>query len=195
MRNQTQIREVFETIEAYAGPIKILVNNAGISHIGNAQTTSEADFERVFRINVGGVYNGLHLATEKMIRSGGGVILNMASVASTRGLPDRFAYSMSKGAVLSMTLSVAADYVKKNIRCNCICPGRVHTPFVDNYLARTYPGQEKEMFEKLSQTAPIGRVAKPDEIAAMAVYLCSDQAGFATGGVYYLDGGMTTLQQ
>jgi NAD(P)-dependent dehydrogenase (short-subunit alcohol dehydrogenase family) len=122
-----------------------------------------------------------------------GVILNVASVASTVGITDRFAYSMTKGAVLTMTLSVAKDYVKHGIRCNSISPGRVHTPFVDGFLKANYPGQEEEMFEKLSKTQPIGRMAKPEEIAHLAVYLCSDEASFITGSDYAIDGGFIKL--
>ena len=193
--DKENVEAVFDAVYASQKRIDIVVNNAGVSHIGTVETTKEEDLDRLYKINIKGVYHGLQAAVTKMLPSGGGVILNLASVASTRGLPDRFAYSMSKGAVLTMTLSVAADYVKKNIRCNCICPARVHTPFVDNYIAKTYPGREQEMFEKLSQSAPIGRMAKPAEIAGLATYLVSDEAAFATGGVFYLDGGMTTLFQ
>lgn len=174
-------------------PIHILINNAGVSHIGTVETTPEADFDRIFRINVKGVYNCLYAAIPHMKANGGGVILNMASVAATLGLSDRFAYSMSKGAVLTMTLSVAKDYLADHIRCNCISPGRVHTPFVDGFIAKNYPGREAEMFEKLSKTQPIGRMAEPEEIAALALYLCSDEASFATGCDYPLDGGFTRL--
>lgn len=190
--NQPQTVEIINQIAA-AGPIHILVNNAGVSHIGRADNTPEADFDRIFRINIKGVYNCLYATIPHLKAGGGGVILNMASVAATLGLSDRFAYSMSKGAVLSMTLSVAKDYLKDNIRSNCISPGRVHTPFVDGFLAKNYPGQEAEMFEKLSKTQPIGRMAKPEEIATLALYLCSDEAGFATGCDYPLDGGFTRL--
>jgi NAD(P)-dependent dehydrogenase (short-subunit alcohol dehydrogenase family) len=190
--NQSQVIEVINGI-AQQGPIHILVNNAGVSHIGTVETTTEADFDRIFRINVKGVYNCLYATIPHLKANGGGVILNMASVGATLGLSDRFAYSMSKGAVLTMTLSVAKDYLKDNIRCNCISPARVHTPFVDGFLAKNYPGQEAEMFEKLSKTQPIGRMAKPDEIGALALYLCSDEAGFATGCDYPLDGGFTKL--
>ena len=190
--NQPQTVEVINRI-ADLEPIHILVNNAGVSHIGRVETTTEADFDRIFRINIKGVYNCLYATIPHLKANGGGVILNMASVAATLGLTDRFAYSMSKGAVLSMTLSVAKDYLKDNIRCNCISPGRVHTPFVDGFIAKNYPGQEAEMFEKLSKTQPIGRMAKPEEIAALALYLCSDEAGFATGCDYPLDGGFTRL--
>ena len=190
--DQAQTVSVINQI-AQAGPIHILVNNAGVSHIGTVETTSEADFDRIYRINIKGVYNCLYATIPHLKDNGGGVILNMASVAATLGLSERFAYSMSKGAVLTMTLSVAKDYLKDNIRCNCISPGRVHTPFVDGFIAKNYPGQETEMFEKLSKTQPIGRMARPEEIAALALYLCSDEAGFATGCDYPLDGGFTRL--
>ncbi|SOD78342.1 SDR family NAD(P)-dependent oxidoreductase [Spirosoma fluviale] len=178
---------------ATESPVHILVNNAGVAHIGKADTTQEADFDRIFRINVKGVYNCLYAVIPHFKTNGGGVILNMASVAATLGLSDRFAYSMSKGAVLTMTLSVAKDYLKDNIRCNCISPARVHTPFVDGFIAKNYPGQEAEMFEKLSKTQPIGRMAAPSEVGALALYLCSDEAGFVTGCDYPLDGGFTRL--
>lgn len=190
--DQAQTLQVIGQI-AGEGPMHILVNNAGVSHIGTAETTTEADFDRIFRINVKGVYNCLFATIPHLKANGGGVILNMASVAATLGLSERFAYSMSKGAVLTMTLSVAKDYLKDNIRCNCISPARVHTPFVDGYLAKNYPGREAEMFEKLSKTQPIGRMAEPPEVGALALYLCSDEAGFVTGCDYPLDGGFTRL--
>jgi NAD(P)-dependent dehydrogenase (short-subunit alcohol dehydrogenase family) len=123
----------------------------------------------------------------------GGVVVNMASAAATVGISDRFAYSMTKAAVVGMTLSVAKDYLSSNIRCNCISPGRVHTPFVDGFIARNYPGREKEMFEKLSGTQPIGRMGKPEEIAWLSLYLCSDEAAFVTGCDYPIDGGYIRL--
>jgi NAD(P)-dependent dehydrogenase (short-subunit alcohol dehydrogenase family) len=190
--NQAQVVDVIGQI-ATQGPIHILVNNAGVAHVGKADTTSEADFDRIIRINVKGVYNCLFATIPHLKANGGGVILNMASVASSVGIPDRFAYSMSKGAVLTMTLSVAKDYLADNIRCNCISPARVHTPFVDGFLAKSYPGQEAEMFEKLSKTQPIGRMAEPQEVGALALYLCSDEAGFVTGCDYPLDGGFIRL--
>ena len=187
--NQPQVKAVFQEI----GALDILVNNAGIAHIGNAENTSEADFDRVMNINVKGVYNCLHAAIPLMKAKGGGVILNMASIAATIGIPDRLAYSTAKGAVLSMTLATAKDYLKQNIRCNCISPARVHTPFVDGFLSKNYPGQEAEMYDKLAKTQPIGRMAKPNEVAYLALYLCSDEAGFITGCDYPLDGGFTRL--
>src|SRR5262249_31384371 len=127
---------------------------------------------------------------QRMARQGSGVILNLASIASLIGLQDRFAYSMSKGAVLTMTRSIAVDYIKQGIRCNCICPARVHTPFVDGYLKATYPGREQEMFRQLSAYQPIGRMGTPEEVAALALYLCSDEASFITGQAYPIDGGV-----
>ncbi|MCH5597597.1 SDR family NAD(P)-dependent oxidoreductase [Niabella ginsengisoli] len=184
-----------EVIDAFkeAGAVDVLVNSAGVSHIGKLETTSESDFDKVYNVNVKGVYNCLYAAIPLMKQNGGGVVLNLASIASSVGIPDRFAYSMSKGAVLAMTLSTAKDYIKDNIRCNCISPARVHTPFVDGFLAKNYPGKEAEMFEKLSQTQPIGRMAKPDEIAALILYLCSDEASFITGCDYPIDGGFIKL--
>lgn len=173
--------------------IDILVNNAGISNIGRADTTSEGDFERVFQVNVKGAYNLLYACIPVMKKQKGASIINMASIASHVGLSDRFAYSMSKGAVFAMTLSVARDYLDANIRCNSISPARVHTPFVDGFIARNYAGQEAEMFKKLSDSQPVKRMAQPEEIAALALYLASDEASFITGNDYPIDGGFIKL--
>jgi len=186
------VAEAFHKI-LEAGPIDILVNNAGVSHIGNLEDTSEEDIDRIFRINVKGAYNCLFAAIGPMKERGGGVILNMASVAASAGLADRFAYSMSKGAVVAMTYSVAKDYLVHNIRCNCISPARVHTSFVDRYLRENYPGREGEMFKRLEKSQPIGRMAAPREIAALAYFLCSDEAAFITGTNYPIDGGFLRL--
>jgi len=187
--NQRQTQAIFASLPK----LDILVNSAGISHIGTAESTEEADMDRLYNVNIKGVYNCLHAAIPILKRSGGGVIINMCSVAAIVGIPDRFAYSMTKGAVYSMTLSVAKDYLKDKIRCNSISPGRVHTPFVDGFLKKNYPGKEQEMFEKLSKTQPIGRMAKPEEIAALILYLCSDEASFITGTDYPIDGGFIKL--
>jgi 2-keto-3-deoxy-L-fuconate dehydrogenase len=176
------------------GRVHILVNNAGISHVGNLEVTVESDFDRIFAVNVKGMYNCMHASVAHMKANGGGIILNMASIAGTSGLADRFAYSMSKGAVVAMTYSVARDYLAHNIRCNCISPARVHTPFVDGFLRRNYPGKEKEMFEKLEKSQPIGRMAQPEEIAALALFLCSEEASFITGSDYPIDGGFLNLR-
>ena len=191
--DQQAVTEVVRQVILQGGRIDVLVNSAGIAHIGRLETTAETDFERIFAVNVKGVYNVMFACIQQMKKQGGGVILNLASVAASLGLSDRFAYSMSKGAVLSMTLSVAKDYIADNIRCNCISPARVHTSFVDGFLKKNYPGKEEEMFQKLSRTQPIGRMGKPDEIAALALYLCSDEAGFVTGCDYPIDGGFVKL--
>jgi len=170
----------------------ILVNNAGIAHIGTAESTNSADFEKLFSVNVKGVYHMVRNCIPHM-KAKGGVILNMASIAAQVGLPDRFAYSMTKGAVMSMTLSIAKDYIRYNIRCNSISPARVHTPFVDGFIAKNYAGLEEEMFRKLSASQPIGRMAAPEEVAALALYLCSDEASFITGNDYPIDGGFLKL--
>ncbi|MBU6181077.1 MAG: glucose 1-dehydrogenase [Verrucomicrobia bacterium] len=179
--------------EAFGTP-RILVNNAGIANIGTATNTAESDFDRVMRVNVRGVYLCLQAVLPRMIEGGGGVVLNMSSIAAITGLKDRFAYSASKGAVHTMTLSVAADYLQYGIRCNAICPARVHTPFVDGYLTKNYPENRDEMFEKLSKVQPIGRMARPDEIAKLALYLCSDDASYITAQSYNIDGGYMNLR-
>ncbi len=175
------------------GAIDILVNNAGIAHIGKADTTSETDFDRIMLVNVKGVYNCISAAIPQLRKQGGGTIINMASIAAWVGISDRFAYSTAKGAVMAMTLSVAKDYIKENIRCNSISPARVHTPFVDGFIEKNYPNQQAEMFEKLSKSQPIGRMGKPDEVAALALFLASDEAGFITGTDYPIDGGFIKL--
>jgi len=174
--------------------IHILVNNAGISHVGTVESTSEADFDRLVGVNIKGFYNCMHSIVLHMRDNGGGVILNMASIAGSSGLPDRFAYSMTKGAVIAMTYSVARDFLGYNIRCNCISPARVHTPFVDDYLKNNYPEREQEMFGKLAKAQPIGRMAEPSEVASLALFLCSDEASFITGTDYPLDGGFFNLR-
>lgn len=188
-----EVRHLLEDIASKEGSLDILVNCAGIAHIGRLENTSEEDFDLVYQVNVKGIFNCMQAALPAMLKQQKGIILNMASVASHVGIPDRFAYSMSKGAVLTMTLSVAKDYISNGIRCNSISPARVHTPFVDGFLAKNYPGKESEMFEKLSQTQPIGRMAYPQEVASLALFLCSDEASFITGCDYALDGGFIRL--
>jgi 2-keto-3-deoxy-L-fuconate dehydrogenase len=180
----------FAQVDADHRRVDILVNNAGIAHVGTIQQTAPEDLDRLYSVNVRGVYLCARAAIDIMLRDGGGVIVNMASIASLIGIPDRFAYGMTKGAVLTMTKSIAVDYVKRGIRCNCICPARVHTPFVDGYLTATYPGREEEMYRVLSDYQPIGRMGKPEEVAALALYLCSDEASFVTGQAYPIDGGV-----
>jgi NAD(P)-dependent dehydrogenase (short-subunit alcohol dehydrogenase family) len=188
-----KVGAIFQEIFEEFGRIDILVNNAGIAHIGNVESTTPEDMDRLYNVNIKSVYSCLHFAVPLMKISGGGAIVNLASVASLVGLADRFAYTMTKGAIYSLTFSIAKDYINDNIRCNAVGPGRVHTPFVDNYLSQNYPGQESEMFEKLSKSQPIGRMGKPTEIANLIAYLCSDEAAFITGSFYSIDGGFLTL--
>lgn len=187
--NQKAVIEAFNKIKK----VDILVNSAGISHIGKVETTPEQEFDKIYAVNVKGVYNCLFAAIPLMKQNQGGVILNLSSVAAQVGLTDRFAYSMSKGAVSAMTLSVAKDYIRDNIRCNSVSPGRVHTAFVDGFLKKNYPGNEAEMFEKLSKTQPIGRMGSPTEIANLILFLCSEESSFITGTDYPIDGGFVKL--
>jgi 2-keto-3-deoxy-L-fuconate dehydrogenase len=188
---ETSVAEAFGRI---GSPASILINSAGIAHVGNLANTKASDLDRLYNVNVRGTFLCMQAALPGMLAMGGGVILNMASIAATRGLSDRLAYSMTKGAVLAMTLSVAKDYVEKGIRCNCISPARVHTPFVDNFLAKNYPGQEAEKMKGLAASQPIGRMGTPLEIAHLALYLCSDEASFLTGCDYPIDGGYFNLR-
>ncbi len=187
--NQNQVNQVFEKLQN----IKVLVNNAGIAHIGNVINTTEEDFDRIFRVNVKGAYNCLHAVVPIMKDNGGGAIVNISSIAAIIGIPDRFAYSMSKGAIHAMSLSVARDFLKDGIRSNTISPARVHTPFVDGFIAKNYPGKEQEMFEKLSKSQPIGRMGTVDEVAKLILYLSSDDSSFITGNDYSIDGGFVNL--
>ncbi|QMV19396.1 SDR family oxidoreductase [Granulicella sp. 5B5] len=187
-------QSVMRCFEKIGGPVDILVNSAGVAHVGTLRSTTVADMDRLYAVNVRGTYLCMKAAIEPMVKQGKGVILNLASIAATSGLADRFAYSMTKGAVLSMTLSVAKDYLASGVRCNCVSPARVHTPFVDGFVAKNYPGREAEKFAELGASQPIGRMGKPEEIAALALYLCSDEAAFLTGCDYPIDGGYFNLR-
>lgn len=185
--------EAVKRLASSIGNIDILVNNAGIAQIGNLENTTSEGFQAIFDVNVKGAFHCMQAFIPSMLQQSKGVIVNMASVAASVGIPDRFGYSMTKGAIRSMTQSVAKDYIQQGIRCNCISPGRVHTPFVDGFIAKNYPDKKEEMFAKLSATQPIGRMAQPEEIAHLALYLCSDEASFITGCDYPIDGGFTYL--
>ena len=190
--NKEEVELAISTAAKPNGTLDIVINNAGIAHVGNLEKTSSDDFDKLVSVNVKGLYYVMQ-TTIPFLKEKGGVVLNMASIAATVGIKDRFAYSMTKSAVVGMTLSVAKDYLDFNIRCNCVSPGRVHTPFVDGFLKKNYPGQEEEMFEKLSKSQPIGRMGRPEEVANLVLYLCSDEASFITGSDYSIDGGFTRL--
>jgi 2-keto-3-deoxy-L-fuconate dehydrogenase len=190
---QSEVARAFGEVTARYGDLDILVNSAGVAHVGTVEQTTEEDLDRIYSVNVKGVYNCLRLGVAAM-KGRGGAILNICSVAATVGIPDRFAYSMSKGAVRTMTYSIARDYVAHAIRCNCVSPARIHTPFVDGFLAKNYPGREQEMFDRLARTQPIGRMGRPDEVAELALFLCSDAAAFITGSDYAIDGGFIALK-
>jgi NAD(P)-dependent dehydrogenase (short-subunit alcohol dehydrogenase family) len=194
LRDGDRVHETVAATEDTFGALDILINNAGVAHVGTVEETTEADLDRLYAVNVKGVYHCLQAGVEAMTASGGGSIVNIASVASTMGIPERFAYSMTKGAVLTMTYSVARDYVDEGIRCNAVSPARIHTPFVDGFLEENYPDRTEEMFEQLSQTQPIGRMGEPEEVAGLCCYLCSEEAGFITGSNLPIDGGFVTLK-
>ena len=186
----SEVEGTFDAIAEKLGGPHILVNNAGIAHVGNIETTSEADFDRVLTVNVKGAFLCAKAAIRHFLIGGGGAIVNMSSIASVIGVPDRLAYSTSKGAIHAMTYSLAVDYMKKHIRVNSIVPARIHTPFVDGFVKKNYPGREEEMLQKLHAYQPIGRMGKPEEVATMALYLCSDEAAFITGQAFPVDGGV-----
>ena len=189
--NEEAVRQAFADI---GGPLDILVNCAGIAHVGRLDNTASADLDRLYAVNVRGTFLCMQAALPRLLERGAGSIVNLASIAATAGISDRLAYSMTKGAVLAMTLSVARDYLSAGIRCNAISPARVHTPFVDNFVAKNYPGQEAAKMEELARAQPIGRMGKPEEVAALALYLCSDEASFVTGSNYPLDGGFLNVR-
>jgi 2-keto-3-deoxy-L-fuconate dehydrogenase len=169
--------------------LDILINNAGIGLVGNVEETEPDDFDRVFRINVGGLYKVTKHAMPLLLASHG-TIVNIGSVAGLIGVKRRFAYCASKGAVVAMTRQLAVDYPTQ-IRVNCICPGTVDTPFVEGYLEKYHSHEKEKVRAELNQRQPIGRLGKPEEIANMAVYLSSEEAGFVNGSVIAIDGGWT----
>jgi NAD(P)-dependent dehydrogenase (short-subunit alcohol dehydrogenase family) len=191
--DEAQVQQVFAALITRHQRLDIVVNNAGVSHVGNIVETSVDDWERVMRVNARGVFLCAREAVRTMLaqQPGGGSIINMASVAGQIAVDRRFPYGASKGAVLAMTRSIASDFATQGIRCNAICPGTVHTPFVEGYLARSFAGHEDDERAKLHARQPIGRMGEPDEIAAAALYLASDEAAFVTGSALVIDGGWT----
>lgn len=191
--DEAQVLTGFDAMVERHGRLDIVVNNAGVSHVGNILETSVADWERVLGVNARGVFLCAREAVRVMTtqQPQGGVIVNMSSVAAQIAVDRRLPYSASKGAVLAMTRSIAMDFVGQGIRCNAICPGTVQTPFVEGYLARSFPGQEDTVRQTLHARQPIGRMGQPDEIAVAALYLASDEAAFVTGSALVIDGGWT----
>ena len=188
----TQWSQINSSLTSIPNTVDILINNAGIGFVGNIEQTEEADFDRLYQVNVKGVFNCVKAILPRMKKKGG-VIINMASIVSHVAVKERLGYTMTKGAVFAMTNAIAKDYLSYGIRCNSVSPARVHTPFVDDYLKKNYLGKEKEMFERLSKTQPIGRMAEPQEVADMVLYLCSDEASFITGTDFPIDGGFIKL--
>lgn len=192
--DETSVEAAFSAVCSAGERVDILICNAGISAVGDILSCTAADLDCVYKVNVRGVFFCLKAGCKRMLADGkGGRIVNLASIASLIGLADRVAYGTTKGAVLALTRAVACDYAKRGIRCNCVCPGRIHTPFVDGYLQKNYPGREAEVFKTLSEWHPQGRMGRPEEVAALILYLVSDEAGFVTGAAYPIDGGRSAL--
>ncbi len=191
--SEEQVRSVFDQVVQEHTRLDILVNNAGVSHVGNILETSLDDWERVIKVNAGGVFLCSKYAVKQMVEQQpqGGVLVNIASVAGMIAVERRFPYGASKGAVMSMTRSIAMDFVQQGIRANAICPGTVHTPFVEGYLERNFSTTKDEERNKLHARQPIGRMGRPDEIANAALYLASEEASFVTGSTLVIDGGWT----
>jgi NAD(P)-dependent dehydrogenase (short-subunit alcohol dehydrogenase family) len=183
---------VAAAVQAF-GRLDVLVNCAGIGHVGTVQETTDQDFERLMAVNVRGVFHGTRAAVDQMLAQdpSGGNIINIASTAGLIGVPRRFAYCATKGAVVAMTKELAIDYVKQGIRCNAICPGTIFSPFVEGYVERFHHDTREQTIAELHARQPIGRMGRPDEVADLAVYLASDESGFMTGSAVVIDGGWT----
>ncbi len=176
-----------EKLHASAGRLDVLVNNAGIGHVGTLLQTTGADLDRLYAVNVRGLFNVTKAFLPAMVERKSGVIINLASIGGVVAVRDRLAYCTTKFAVVGFTKSIALDHALDGIRCNCICPGRVETPFVSARL-KEYP-DPKKAYKEMASTQAIGRMGKPEEIAAAALYLASDEAAFVTGSEFIIDGG------
>lgn len=183
--NEEAVQSLFASIPK----LDVLVNNAGIGLVGGVEETELADFQRLMRVNVEGTFLVTRSAIPKLVESHGSIV-NIGSVAGLIGVRKRFAYCATKGAVVSMTRQLAVDYPSQ-LRVNCICPGTVDTPFVEGYLEKYHKHEKEKVRAELNQRQPIGRLGKPEEIAALALYLASDAAGFVHGSVISIDGGWT----
>jgi NAD(P)-dependent dehydrogenase (short-subunit alcohol dehydrogenase family) len=183
-----------ESIEAAAAQLErldILVNNAGIAHVGDIAHVQPQDFDRLMEVNVKSIYLVTRALLPLLLKRRGSIV-NIGSVAGLVGIKQRFAYCTTKGAVVAMTRQLAVDYPKE-LRVNCICPGTVHTPFVEGYLEKYHPGEKDKVREELNARQPQGRMGKPEEIAGMVRYICSDEAEFMTGSILTIDGGWTAM--
>lgn len=181
--------EVAKAVHAAKGRLDVLVNNAGIGHVGNMLQTQVADLDRMYNVNVRGVFNVTKAFIHQMVERKSGNIVNLASIGGVVAVKDRLAYCTTKFAVVGFTKGIALDHALDGIRCNCICPGRVETPFVKARLAE-YPDPEKA-YREMASTQALGRMAKPDEIAYAALYLACDESAFVTGTDFIIDGGWT----
>jgi len=191
--DEGQVRVAMQGVVEQYGRLDILVNNAGVSHVGNVLETSAEDWDRVMAVNARGVFLCSKYAVAQMLRQNpaGGILVNIASVAGMIAVDRRFPYGASKGAVISMTRSIAIDFANQGIRANAICPGTVHTPFVEGFLERNFAENKDEVRQQLHARQPIGRMGRPEEIAAAALYLASDEAALITGSTLVIDGGWT----
>ena len=191
--DEGQVRVAMQGVVEQYGRLDILVNNAGVSHVGNVLETSAEDWDRVMAVNARGVFLCAKYAVAQMLRQNpaGGILVNIASVAGMIAVDRRFPYGASKGAVITMTRSIAIDFANQGIRANAICPGTVHTPFVEGFLERNFAENKDEVRQQLHARQPIGRMGRPEEIAAAALYLASDEAALITGSTLVIDGGWT----
>ncbi len=184
----TDAAEVERTMGAQ-GPIDVLFNCAGYVHQGSILACTDADWRRSFQINVDAMYWTCRSALAGMVAQRRGSIINMSSVASSvKGVPNRFAYSVTKAAVIGLTKSIAADFVGQGVRCNAICPGTVKTPSLADRIA-AIGGDRDAVWRGFVERQPMGRLGDPEEIAALAVYLASDESSFTTGQIHVIDGG------
>ena len=185
--SEMDCERVRQAVHNAFGRLDVLVNNAGIGHVGTLLQTTAADLDRMYAVNVRGVFNVTKAFLAGMIEHKAGNVINLASIGGVVAVRDRLAYCATKFAVVGLTKSIALDHARQGIRCNCICPGRVETPFVTARL-KEYPDPEAA-YKEMASTQAIGRMARPEEIAAAALYLASDESSFMTGSEFIIDGG------